>query len=79
MNLKEMLRQEQKMIEMLLQHRTELLEHRWSSTSDLKDTVNIALLEHYPGGTREWVIYLGSLQFNVQVNEPNFHKVTDKV
>jgi len=78
-NLEEMLELQQKMIDFLLQHNTELLERHRSSTSDSKDKFRMANPKHYCGGARERETYLGSLRSNFRTQKHLFHDDTDKV
>jgi hypothetical protein len=56
-----MVERQQKMIDFLFQHNTELLERCRSSTSDSNDKFKIAQPKLYCGGARELETYLGSL------------------
>jgi len=78
-NLEEMVERQQKMIEFLFQHNTELLERRGSSTSDAKDKFKMAQPKRYCGGARELETYLGSLRSNFRTHKHLFHDDTDKV
>jgi len=78
-NLEEMVEQQQKMIEFLFQHNTELLERRGSSTSHTKDKVKMAQPKRYCGGARELGTYIGSLRSNFRTHKHLFHDDTDKV
>jgi len=78
-NLEEMVERQQKMIDFLFQHNTELLERRRSSTSDSKDKFKMAQPKRYCGGARELETYLGSLRSNFRTHKHLFHDDTDKV
>ena len=60
-NLEEMVERQEKMIQFLFQHTTELLERPGSSTSDKKDQFKMAQPKCYCGSARELQTYLASL------------------
>jgi hypothetical protein len=78
-NLEEMVERQQKMIEFLFQHNTDLQERRGSSTSDTKDKLQITQPTRDCGGVRELETYLGSLLSNFRTHKHLFHDDTDKV
>jgi len=63
-NLESMVEGQQKMIDIFIQHNTELLEWRKSSTSDSKDEFKMAQSICHWGGARKLETYLGSLWLN---------------
>jgi len=78
-NLEEMVERQQKMIEFLFQHNTELLERRGSLTPDANNIFKMAQPKRYCGGARELETYLVSLQLNFRTHKHLFHDDTDKV
>jgi len=78
-NMEEMVKRQQKMIDFLLRHNTGLLERRRSSTSDSKKKFKMAPPKGYCGGARGLETKLGSLQSNFRTHNLLIHDDTDKV
>jgi len=70
---------QQRMIEFLFQHNTELLERCGSSTSDAKNKFKMAQPKRDSGGARELETYLGLLRMNFRTHTQPFHDDTEKV
>lgn len=74
-----MVEQQRKIIELLFQHNTELLEWSGSSTSDLKDKFQVAEANRYCSSAQKLETYHGLLWSNLRTQKLLFHDDTDNV